>query len=154
MISAHQGSPELRITDADRDAAVEALGEHYLVGRLTKEEYDERAARASAARTASDLRPLFADLPRQGGDPVAEPPPPQGRAAWDAPRVVRGGWEFARAHPLLGVLAALLLLSHWPVVLAVLVAWMLWSRNGHRPASMVPHGHGHGTSAGRPRLGG
>ena len=35
--------PELRIGDDDREAAVTALGEHYAAGRLTKEEYDERA---------------------------------------------------------------------------------------------------------------
>lgn len=54
---------ELRIGDAERESAARALGEHFAEGRLTKDEYDERAERAWAARTASDLRPLFADLP-------------------------------------------------------------------------------------------
>jgi len=31
-----------RISDGDRDAAVQALGEHYAIGRLDKAEYDER----------------------------------------------------------------------------------------------------------------
>ena len=143
MTSASQERPELRIADADRDAAVEALGEHYLVGRLTKEEYDERAARALAARTASELRPLFADLPRRGGDPAVELPPQERGTTWDAPRVVRGGWGFARAHPLLGVLVALLVLSQWPVVLAVVLVWVLWSRSGHGPASPLSHRGSH-----------
>ena len=56
--------PELRIGDSEREAAVTALGEHYAAGRLTKEEYDERAGAAWAARTGSQLMPLFADLPR------------------------------------------------------------------------------------------
>lgn len=56
-------TPEIRISDADREAAVTALGEHYASGRLTKDEYDERAGQAYAAKTASALRPLFADLP-------------------------------------------------------------------------------------------
>jgi hypothetical protein len=56
-------SPEIRIGDAEREAAVAALGEHYAAGRLTKEEYDERAERAWAARVSSTLTPLFADLP-------------------------------------------------------------------------------------------
>jgi hypothetical protein len=42
---------------------VEALGEHFATGRLTREEYDERATRALQARTAADVAPLFADLP-------------------------------------------------------------------------------------------
>ena len=63
--------PELRIGDAEREAAVTALGEHYAAGRLTKEEYDERAERAWAARTASAAdaavrRPAPARRPRPG----------------------------------------------------------------------------------------
>ena len=33
--------PSLRIGDAEREAAAQALGEHYAVGRLTRDEYDE-----------------------------------------------------------------------------------------------------------------
>jgi len=55
--------PELRISDREREAAVTALGEHYASGRLTKEEYDERAATAFEAKTSSALKPLFSDLP-------------------------------------------------------------------------------------------
>jgi len=54
---------ELRIGDHERDAAVTALSEHYVAGRLTKDEYDERSAVAWRARTNSDLAPLFVDLP-------------------------------------------------------------------------------------------
>jgi hypothetical protein len=63
---------ELRIGDKDREGAVAALGEHYAAGRLTKQEYDERAEVAYAARTASSLRPLFVDLP--GPHPFAVAP--------------------------------------------------------------------------------
>lgn len=40
------------------------LGEHMSIGRLTVDEYGERAARASAAKTRGDLNQLFADLPQ------------------------------------------------------------------------------------------
>lgn len=66
-------TPEPRIGDAERDAAVRALGEHYAAGRLTKEEYDERADTALRARTNSDLRPLFVDLPRGQGQFWGQP---------------------------------------------------------------------------------
>ncbi len=56
--------PEVRIGDAEREQAVSSLGEHYLAGRLTKDEYDERASAAWAARTAAGLAPLFRDLPQ------------------------------------------------------------------------------------------
>ena len=58
------GATEPRIGDAEREAAVTSLGEHYAAGRLTKEEFDERSDQAWAARTAAGLWPLFADLPR------------------------------------------------------------------------------------------
>jgi hypothetical protein len=58
--------PEPRIGDAERDAAVRALGEHYAAGRITKDEFDERSNLAMQARTDADLRPLFSDLPRLG----------------------------------------------------------------------------------------
>ncbi len=57
--------PPLRIGDAEREAAVRELGEHYAAGRLDAAEYEERTTAAYAARTADDLTPLFADLPRQ-----------------------------------------------------------------------------------------
>lgn len=71
--------PALRIGDAERDAAAAALGEHYAAGRLTKDEYDERAERVWAARFGTDLEPLFADLPSPRGPQwSAGSPPPRG----------------------------------------------------------------------------
>ena len=51
--------PELRIGDAEREAAVTALGEHYAAGRLTKDEYDERPrglGRADGLRAVAAVR--------------------------------------------------------------------------------------------------
>lgn len=64
--------PAFRVGDAERDAAVSALGEHFAAGRLTKDEFDERSGRAWAARYADDLDGLFTDLPQ----PVAVRPEP------------------------------------------------------------------------------
>ena len=55
--------PAIRIGDAEREAAAASLGEHYAAGRLTKQEYDERAEVVWGTRTAADLHPLFTDLP-------------------------------------------------------------------------------------------
>jgi hypothetical protein len=70
---------EVRIGDSEREHAVSALGEHYLAGRITKEEYDERAAAAWTAKTASQLQPLFWDLPVQQ-KPAPQQPPKQQRS--------------------------------------------------------------------------
>jgi hypothetical protein len=53
----------LRVSDADRDAVVTELGEHFGQGRLDQAEFDERLTQALAARTEGDLDGLLADLP-------------------------------------------------------------------------------------------
>jgi hypothetical protein len=73
----------MRVSDADRDAAVAELSEHYQAGRLTTEEMEERTAKALDAKTGSDLTGLLADLPPTG---VAAPkaPPARQRRRWTA----------------------------------------------------------------------
>jgi hypothetical protein len=68
---------ELRIGTTERERAAAELGEHLAAGRLTTEEFDERVQRAYQARTASDLAPLFADLPD-----LNPPQPPRPRTNW------------------------------------------------------------------------
>lgn len=59
-----QGQPRpQRIGDAERDSATELLREHLAQGRLSAEEFDERIDAALRAKVASDLDPLFDDLP-------------------------------------------------------------------------------------------
>jgi hypothetical protein len=53
------------VSDADRDAVVSELSEHFQAGRLDQAEFDDRTGRALRARTESDLGPLLADLPRR-----------------------------------------------------------------------------------------
>ena len=79
---------EIRIGDAEREQAVSALGEHYLAGRITQEEYDERAAAAWTAKTVSQLQPLFWDLPVQE-KPVTQPPKAEKQRA----RKIRRQWR-------------------------------------------------------------
>jgi hypothetical protein len=55
--------PELRVSDAEREATVLRLREAGGEGRLTLEELAERVERADAARTRGDLDALTADLP-------------------------------------------------------------------------------------------
>jgi Domain of unknown function (DUF1707) len=67
----------IRASDQDRQSAVELLSEAYAVGRLRREELDERAALAYSATTWGELRDLTADLPL----PVARAGPPAHRVA-------------------------------------------------------------------------
>ena len=55
--------PELRVSDAEREATVVRLREAGGEGRLTLEELAERVEAADAARTRGELDALTADLP-------------------------------------------------------------------------------------------
>jgi Domain of unknown function (DUF1707) len=55
-----------RVGTAERDKAVELLGEHWHDGRLDPAEHERRVTKARAAVTQADLDVLFADLPRTG----------------------------------------------------------------------------------------
>jgi Domain of unknown function (DUF1707) len=70
---------EPRIGDADRDQAVAFLQEHLAQGRIDASEFDDRMSRALKAKTASELRVLFDDLP----DP--RPPSPRNRRTYQTP---------------------------------------------------------------------
>jgi hypothetical protein len=52
----------LRASDRDRDVVLGVLAEGYADGRLTKDEYDERAGATAAARTLGELPALILDL--------------------------------------------------------------------------------------------
>jgi hypothetical protein len=109
--------PDLRIGDAERDAAAARLRESYAQGRLTLDEFNERLATALAATTERELREVTRDLP----PPVSASPP--------LPRSAPGdGWQRSghghqhgprrRLFPLLGAIALVwLLISVTPLAL-------------------------------------
>lgn len=142
----------LRVGDAERQTAVSALGEHLAAGRLSVDEYDERAGRAWSARYNSDLAELFDDLPRSRPSSSRSKLP--GRAHRPRP------WVLLPAIALLGtVLFAMVQLMPW-ILFALLALWVFggfglrrrrfhrygprsWSethdRHGGRPAITRPH---------------
>ncbi len=67
----HEQHPELRVSDADREATVVRLREAGGEGRLTLEELAERVEAADAARTRGELDALTADLPDSSGRATA-----------------------------------------------------------------------------------
>ncbi len=125
-----QGAPEPRIGDAEREGAAWALGEHYSAGRITHEEFEERAAVAWQARSHSQLAPLFRDLPL-----------PHGRAAPTSSGDSRPGAQ-ASAHgrhgrrvpfmPLLFLFIGLWVLFDSPLPALALVILGLWLWNAAR----------------------
>ena len=71
---------QLRISDAERQAAAEWLGAAFRDGRLDTYEYDERLGRAYSAMTYGDLDRLFTDLPRPVASGYAPMPAPRAYA--------------------------------------------------------------------------
>ncbi len=65
-------APSMLASHADRERAVDVLRAGYAEGRMEREEFERRVARACAARTVGELAVLVADLP-QG--PVPQPAP-------------------------------------------------------------------------------
>jgi hypothetical protein len=52
----------LRASDQDREVVHRVLAEGYAEGRIDRDEFDERATRASAAKTLGELPAIIADL--------------------------------------------------------------------------------------------
>jgi hypothetical protein len=121
-------SPQLRISDQNRESALSALGEHMTAGRIDIDEYGERSARITAAKTRGELGEIFADLPaphpRYDGAPqavaapepaVPEPARPRTPDNWSPPQ------RFAAAIVPLTWIAAIALIAAvsgalWPVI--------------------------------------
>ncbi|GAA2421476.1 DUF1707 and DUF4190 domain-containing protein [Streptomyces glaucus] len=61
---AGHGAPPMLASHADRERAVDVLRAGYGEGRLEHGEFEERVARAYAARTVGELAVLVADLPQ------------------------------------------------------------------------------------------
>jgi hypothetical protein len=62
-------SAQMKASDADRDAVLSDLSEHFQAGRLTADEFEDRTGRALAARTWGELRDLLQDLPASPAGP-------------------------------------------------------------------------------------
>ena len=108
--------PDLRIGDADREAAAARLREHYAQGRLTLGEFNQRLDAVFAATTQGQLSALTRDLPRLAASPAPLPASAPG-AGWDGAsrdRARRGRRPGSR--PRLGMI---------PMIIAALTAWLL-----------------------------
>ena len=86
-------TPEIRASDAEREAVVERLSEHAATGRLTLDELEQRIAQAYAATTRSQLAKLTADLPQQAAAPSRRIKPTKWVIAVMGGAEKRGRWR-------------------------------------------------------------
>ena len=126
--------------DRDRERATAALQEHYVGGRLTLEEFSDRAGRVLAARSRAEIRRALSDLPVFGDELAA-----RGRllvqgVARGAMLAVFTGAYLVFSFLLLLVFGLTLLLNgaSGTALVGFLLVWLvptyLFSRLWHRPA--------------------
>jgi hypothetical protein len=135
---------QMKASDADRDAVLSDLSEHFQAGRLTAGEFDDRTGRALAARTWGELGDLMQDLPAGPAGPHAPvtattgapSPRPPGRTVL-VPTAALAGIAIAAALPAGTAHARWAIV--WLVLLVLLIARRLtccagapW-RSGPRP---------------------
>lgn len=135
----------VRIGDAERERATTTLGEHYAAGRLTKEEFDERAERVSSAWFEDDLGAVFADLPHDRPAPAA---------ARSAQTARAGRARAVMPHIMWAPLVMLPVLAIGLLVVTVLVGapWLLFMLFWFCAMGMFGHRGGH-VHRGRRRTG-
>jgi Flp pilus assembly protein TadB len=114
--------PDIRASDADRDATADRLRKHHTDGRIDPEEFQERIDRCYNAKTVGELDELVSDLPRE-------------RDPRSARRLYWRLWPI----PLVPVLAAILVVSvatwhHagfgllWLIPVFFLIRMCIWRR--------------------------
>jgi hypothetical protein len=111
-------SPQLRISDQDRESALAALGDHLTVGRIDIDEFGERSAKVTAAKTRGELSEVFLDLPEP--HPVFDKP----QAVVSEPEKPASTW--AGISPMQRVMGALLPILFIATIALIVTTDLTW----------------------------
>jgi hypothetical protein len=143
--------PDFRVSDADRDAAVDFLNRHYAAGRLSDEELSARIDAAHRARFDSQLEALTDDLPELAPATIERGRRPLG-GALAVGAVLAGGVAVATVVPpeawalLLGLVLPVLMMLLFtvaPLALPILAfAWLARGLGGGMEARPLRRGRG------------
>lgn len=119
---------DIRISDSEREDALGKLGEHMSAGRLDIDEYGERSAKVTTAKTRGELLDLFGDLPDprptfgRPAPPVPAPPPPVPYGRRIAPVLI----------PVLAIVLAVALMVAFKVYFFFLLPFLIFAISGSR----------------------
>ena len=127
---------EMRVSDAEREAAAAELREHFASGRLNQEELDERLSAAFTARTRGDLNAIFADLP-SAGHARAGAGAPGGGPAFGGPWQDRRNAMRAGTRPRFGRAAFAALLIWALFIVGILGVFGVFGIGSGRPIGIV-----------------
>ncbi len=145
MSSPPDPSPDVRIGNAERESATQALDEHLSAGRLDPDEYADRVVKVSLARYFGDLEPLFRDLPAPHPkspatkEPVllskTSPSTPTGGYEGDGSNALGGrfGETLVVLSPFIAIALFFLFRFEWPVFLLIpVVGAVVYGGSGRR----------------------
>jgi DUF1707 SHOCT-like domain/2TM domain len=118
-----------RAGDDDRRRVMDLLQAHYVAGRLSATELEERIERALAARVLADLDALLADLPRIG-TPADERSPQIGHGRRSKRARHRGGRKPFRAHAASYLMVMVFLVAIWLLTTPGGYFWPVWPMLG------------------------
>jgi hypothetical protein len=119
------------VGDRERERALAALRQHYVRGRLTADELEERSAVAVVARTRAELRTAQRELPLDLG-------PRARRAARSAALgAIATLWMLVSGFLALCLLVAELVDPGWPPVAVVALLWLLTTATAWKLARRV-----------------
>lgn len=113
----HPSDDHLRVSDAEREQVVELLGQATAEGRLTLDEYAERATEAHNAKTRGELVRLTADLPTSspGALPGAGGTGPVATRSPGGLPAVGGGGALAPVERMVAIFGDEVRKGHWLV---------------------------------------
>ncbi|MET9628951.1 DUF1707 domain-containing protein [Lentzea sp. NPDC006480] len=123
-------SRDIRVGDTERQQALQVLGEHMSAGRIDIDEYGDRSAKITTAKTRGELMALFYDLP----DPRPQFVAPMAMYPEQAKAPARR-WE-GSVVPVVGiavVLAFFFVVKNPLIFVLIPVVALLWGQwNGRR----------------------
>ena len=130
-ISQMMRDPNLRASDADRDATADRLRQHHTDGRLDQDEFQERLDRCFAAKTVGELAELTRDLPDDSARHRA-----RGRTGFG----LLGSWRMIPIVPIILAIVAIHLIfgvagGLWVLIPIFFLARFMFFRRGFRACS-------------------
>lgn len=141
-----------RLSDAERSEAISALADAFAEGRLDAEEFEERMGAASQARLATELDPLFADLPRRAPAPrpSARVPAP---VPTPAPRTITPDYGYPGPFVFVPLIVLVLMTTHlWFLLPLAFMALSVASRGFSHGAPRSCRGRAAHAARGGPGL--
>jgi hypothetical protein len=117
---------DLRIGDAEREAAANSLRDHFAQGRLTMEEFNQRLDAIFAAKTQRQLDEISSDLP-QASRPTGPPLPVAATPSYSRGNQYQWSGQCGGSRARLGFAGLVLsLFASWLILVDLITPHLRW----------------------------